>query len=44
MKIFYVTRDIERALGTEPSENYIIITTRTPYSESIQKNYPDFVH
>ncbi len=44
MKIFYVTRDIERALGTEPSENYIIITNRTPYSESIQKNYPDFVH
>ena len=43
-KILYVTRDIERALGLMPSENYQILTNRTPYSETIKREYPDFVH
>jgi len=43
-KIIYVTRDIERALGTIPNENFIIVTNKTPYGELIQKQYPDFIH
>ena len=42
--ILYVTRDIERALGMEPSETYQIIANKTAYAVSIQKKYPDFVH
>ena len=41
--IAYVTREIERALGIVPSERYLIITNHTPYGESIQQQYPDFV-
>ncbi len=41
--IVYVTRDIERALGTKPQEGYFIVTNRTAYSESIQKEYPQYV-
>lgn len=41
--IVYVTRDIERALGMVPSPKYRIIANRTKYSESIKKQYPDFV-
>lgn len=42
-KILYVTRDIERALGNSPSPDYIIITNRTQYSETIKKQFPDNV-
>jgi len=42
-KIIYVTRDIERALGMEPSEKYRIVTNKNPYSETIKKEYPEFV-
>lgn len=41
--IIYVTREIERALGMAPNEHYRIVTNRTTYGESIQKQYPDFV-
>jgi hypothetical protein len=41
--IYYVTRDIERALGMEPSEQYRIITNTGAYAESWQKKYPDYV-
>ncbi len=43
-KIIYVTREIERALGTEPNENFIIVSNKTKYGEIIKKQYPDFVH
>ena len=42
--IVYVTRDIERALGMTPSNDYIVISNRTPYSETIKNQYPDFVY
>ena len=42
--ILYVTRDLERALGIEPNPKYQIITNRTPYSESIQSQYPGYIH
>lgn len=41
--LVYVTRDIERALGMEPKENYFIISNKTSFGESIQKKYPDNV-
>jgi hypothetical protein len=43
-KIIYVTREIERALGTEPNPNFIIVSNKTKYGDSIKKQYPDFVH
>ena len=42
--VIYVTRDIERALGTRPSAKYHIVANSTPYAETIKKQYPDFVH
>ncbi len=39
--LVYVTRDIERALGCEPKDNYIIISNKTPYAEKIQARYPE---
>ncbi len=42
-KIIYVTREIERALGMEPGANYKIAADRTPYAETIQKQYSDHV-
>ncbi|MEI6396943.1 MAG: ATP-grasp domain-containing protein [Candidatus Taylorbacteria bacterium] len=42
-RIVYVTRDIERALGISPSEDYIIVTNRTEYSETIKKQFPESV-
>ena len=41
--IIYVTRDIERAMGKIPDGDYHIITNKSPYSESIQKQYPNHV-
>ena len=38
------SRDIERALGMAPNKNFVIVTNRTKYSESIKLNFPDFVH
>jgi hypothetical protein len=42
-KIIYVTREIERALGMAPNENYLIVSNKTPYGETVKKQYPDFV-
>jgi len=41
--ITYITRDIERALGMDPSANYHIVSNKCPYSESIKNKFPDFV-
>jgi predicted ATP-grasp superfamily ATP-dependent carboligase len=41
--IVYITRDIERALGMEPSQNYRIITNRTAYAENVQLQFPGFI-
>ena len=41
--VVYVTRDIERALGMEPVENYFIISNDTPYGREVQKRYPNNV-
>lgn len=43
-KIIYVTRDIERALGTTPDQNFIIVTNETKYGQEIKSKYPDLVH
>jgi hypothetical protein len=41
--IVYITRDIERAMGTKPGENYRIITNRTAYAENVQLQFPGFI-
>ncbi len=41
--IIYITRDIERALGFEPCNNYRIVANETPYSLTIKNQYPDYV-
>jgi len=41
--LYYITRDIERALSMAPGENYHIISNKTPYSENIKKQYPEFI-
>ncbi|MEI7463210.1 MAG: ATP-grasp domain-containing protein [Candidatus Taylorbacteria bacterium] len=41
--IIYITREIERALGTVPSEHYYIISNKTRYGETIKAQYTDFV-
>jgi predicted ATP-grasp superfamily ATP-dependent carboligase len=41
--IVYITRDIERALGTTPVADYRIITNRTPYSEIVAHLYPAYI-
>jgi len=41
--LIYVTRDIERALGIAPGPSLYIVTNKTPYSEEIKKQYPDFI-
>ncbi len=42
-KTIYVTRDIERALGMEPNDDYLIAANRTPYSESAKARYSESV-
>jgi hypothetical protein len=41
--VIYIARDIERALGIEPSANYFIVTNDSPYARSIKEKYPDFI-
>ena len=43
-KIIYVTRDIERALGTTPDENFVVVTNDTKYGQTIKSKYPQFIH
>ena len=38
--IVYVSRDIERALGKTPTDDYFIVTNKTEYSGNIAKLYP----
>jgi len=38
--IVYVSRDIERALGKKPTDDYFIVTNKTKYSDSISNLYP----
>ena len=42
-RITYVVRDIERALGLTPSADYHIVSNATPFSEEVQKRYPEHV-
>src|ERR1035437_9040257 len=41
--IFYITRDIERVLGIEPSQRYFVVANNGEYARSIKEKYPDFV-
>jgi len=41
--LIYVTRDIERALGMEPSESFGIITNSSIYAETIANQHPNHV-
>ena len=41
--IVYVAREIERAFGMAPDADYSIITNKTPYAETVQKQYPEHV-
>jgi len=39
----YITRDIERALGMDPSPEYNIICNRCSYAESVKARFPEWV-
>lgn len=41
--IIYIARDIDRALGKNPTDDYFIITNETSYSKEIKSKYPDNV-
>ncbi|MBI5134459.1 MAG: ATP-grasp domain-containing protein [Candidatus Taylorbacteria bacterium] len=41
--VVYVTRDIERALGMEPSGSYFVISNDTAYGRKVREAYPDNV-
>ncbi len=41
--ITYITRDIERAIGMDPSPSYRIIANHTPYAETIAARFPGYV-
>ncbi len=41
--VVYVTRDIERALGTDPQEGYYIVTNQSDYAERIKRQFPHHV-
>jgi hypothetical protein len=43
-KIVYVARDMERAMGAEPSADYIVVSNRTLYAEAMKKAHPNFVY
>lgn len=42
--IVYVVRDIERALGKLPCENYGIVTNDSAYARTFAALYPDHIH
>ncbi len=42
--ILYVTRDIERALGTEPTAFYQIVTNDSEFGRIMQSKYPLYIH
>ena len=39
----YITRDIERAIGMDPSADFHIVCNECPYSLAIKNKFPDFV-
>lgn len=41
--IIYIARDIERAIGRIPIDNYFIITNNSPYAHEIKNKYPENV-
>jgi hypothetical protein len=41
--VIYIARDIERALGMEPSETYRIVANDGEYARTIREKYSDFV-
>ncbi len=41
--LVYVTRDIERALGVEPTGNYFVVSNKTPFGEMVKNKYPNNV-
>jgi len=42
-RLFYVARDLERAIGINKLKNYFIITNDTPYAKKMAKNRPDII-
>lgn len=42
-KTIYITRDIERALGMEPNDDYRIISNETPFSKAVRQIYPSYI-
>lgn len=43
-RIVYIARDIERALGKAPMDDYFIITNESPYSLEMKEKYPDNIY
>lgn len=41
--LIYATKDIERALGAEPSGGYFVLSSAGQYSDDIRKKYPENV-
>lgn len=39
--ITYITRDIERAIGMDPSTDYTIVANKTPYAEAYAARFPE---
>ncbi len=39
--ITYITRDLERAIGMDPSSEYTIVANKTPYAESYATRFPE---
>lgn len=42
--LVYITRDIERALGSAPASSYQIVSNDSTYAKEIHEQYPSFVH
>ncbi len=38
--ITYITRDLERAIGMDPSADYTIVANKTPYAEKYASRFP----
>lgn len=41
--ITYITRDLERAVGMEPADDYVIVANKTPYAEKYAEKFPENV-
>jgi hypothetical protein len=38
--VTYITRDLERAIGMDPSADYVIVANKTPYAEKYAARFP----